>query len=152
MGPQDAAAVELIEVNSHNWRRVAAVAPSADQERFVAPITYYLCLCSYGSEWKPLGITVDGETVGHVMWAVDPQDDSGWIGGLVIDAAHQRRGVGRAAVEALISRLETEQGCISIGLSYQPDNTVARALYASMGFVESGEVVDDEVVARLPLA
>jgi len=33
-------------------------------------------------------------------------------------------------------------------LSYDPRNTVARSLYASMGFIETGELDDDETVAR----
>jgi len=40
-------------------------------------------------------------------------------------------------------------GCRQVALSYRPDNTVARGLYASAGFVETGEMEDDEVVARL---
>jgi diamine N-acetyltransferase len=44
--------------------------------------------------------------------------------------------------------LET-QGCRSCALSYSPQNTVARALYQSLGFVETGEIEDGELVARL---
>ena len=35
-----------------------------------------------------------------------------------------------------------------MALSYSPENTAARELYASLGFVETGEQEDDEVVAR----
>ena len=35
-----------------------------------------------------------------------------------------------------------------MALSYDPENTVARSLYASMGFVETGEISDNETVAR----
>jgi len=38
-----------------------------------------------------------------------------------------------------------------VALSYDPQNTVARSLYASMGFVETGEISDDETVARRQL-
>ena len=83
------------------------------------------------------------------MWAVDPEDNSGWIGGLVIGLEHQRRGYGRAAVLALLERLRREQGCTSAALSYAAENAPARALYASLGFAETGEREDDELVARL---
>jgi predicted GNAT family acetyltransferase len=33
----------------------------------------------------------------------------------------------------------------------EPDNAVAKALYARLGFVETGETSDDGVVARLQL-
>ena len=38
--------------------------------------------------------------------------------------------------------------CPNVALSYSSDNTGARALYASLGFRQTGEMEDDEVVAR----
>jgi diamine N-acetyltransferase len=40
-------------------------------------------------------------------------------------------------------------GCSSCALSYSPGNSVARDLYLALGFVETGEMEDDEPVARL---
>ena len=82
------------------------------------------------------------------MWAIDDADGSRWIGGVVIDAAAQGRGIGRAALETLIARLATALDCHEVALSYGPENRVARGLYASLGFVETGEHEDDELVAR----
>ena len=72
------------------------------------------------------------------------------LGGILVDAAHQGRGVGRAAVLEAIRMLRDRTGAASFALSYDPDNTVAKGLYASLGFVETGDVDEDEVVARLP--
>ena len=83
------------------------------------------------------------------MWAVDPDDHSGLIGGLIIDRVRQRRGFGRATVEALTRRLLESEGCDSCALIYAPGNAAARGLYLSLGFVETGEQEDDEIVARL---
>ncbi|GAA0813203.1 GNAT family N-acetyltransferase [Spirilliplanes yamanashiensis] len=143
--------VDLVPVTAANWRACAALRVRPDQERFVSPVTYYLCLCHYGDVWHPLAITRDGVVAGFVMWGVD-DDRSRWIGGLVVDAAHQRAGLGRAAVERLVERFAAEPDCPGAALSYQPANTGARALYASLGFAETGEVEDDEVVARRPFA
>ena len=59
-----------------------------------------------------------------------------------------RPGRGAAALTVLRAR---RPGGARFALSYQPDNAVARRLYAGLGFVETGEVDDDEVVARLSL-
>ena len=67
----------------------------------------------------------------------------------MIDRTRQRKGYGRATVEALTRRLLETEGCSSCALSYSPENAVARALYASLGFVETGEMEGDELVARL---
>jgi diamine N-acetyltransferase len=139
--------VRLLEVEALNWRDVVDVAPRTDQEHFVAPVARYLCLAHYGGEWHPLAVQTDGSIVGHVMWAVDEADGSTWLGGLVIDSAAQGRGIGRAAVLAFLERF-TENGRTNVALSYSPENVVARKLYADLGFVETGEMADDEIVAR----
>lgn len=146
------AIIELVDVTAENWRDAADLEVDQHQREFVAPVTRYLCLCHYGGLWQPLAITSEDTIVGFVMWAVDPDDRSGWIGGLVIGRQHQRRGRGRAAVAALLERLRREQGCSSAALSYAPGNRAARALYASLGFTETGEREDDELVARLRFA
>ena len=144
---EDKRAVRLTEVDATNWSILAEVEPRPDQRDFVAPITRYLCLAHYGGEWHPLAIEVDSTIVGHVMWAVDEDDGSTWLGGLVIDAAHQGRGAGRMTVETFLDRF-AENGKANVALSYSPENKVARALYLSIGFVETGEMEDDEIVAR----
>jgi diamine N-acetyltransferase len=143
------AAIELRPVDAHNWRACADLEVAPGQRDFVSPVARYLCLCHYGDVWQPLAVCADDEVVGFVMWAVDPGDQSGWIGGLVIAQARQRNGFGRATVEALTSRLFEDKVCRSCALSYSSGNFVARALYRSLGFVETGETEDDELVARL---
>ncbi len=140
-------AVRLLEVDDSNWRAVAAIAPREDQTRFVSSVPYYLCLCHFEKDWHPLAIEADGHVAGHVMWAIDESDGSTWLGGLVVDRGSQGRGIGRAAVTAFIDRFSAS-GHANIALSYLPDNVAARSLYTSMGFVETGEMEDDEVVAR----
>ena len=141
--------IELRDVDAGNWRACVALELTPDQRDFVSAVARYLCLCHYGGVWHPLAVYAGGAVVGFVMWAIDPDDQSGWIGGLVIDRARQRKGYGRATVEALARRLLHSEGCRSCALSYSGENTAARALYASLGFVETGEIEDDELVARL---
>jgi diamine N-acetyltransferase len=73
--------VELVPIDAANWRAVAAIAPHPDQELFVAPTTYYLCLAHYNGEWNPLAIVRDGSVVGHLMWAVDEEESGSRAGG-----------------------------------------------------------------------
>lgn len=131
-----------------NWRACAALEVEQSQRRFVAPVAYYLALCAYGdSPWQPLAVRVEADVVGFVMSGIDPTDESFWIGGLVIDHRQQRRGYGRAVVTHLLERAASD-GRQEAALTYHPQNTVARSLYVRMGFVETGEVDDEETVAR----
>jgi diamine N-acetyltransferase len=108
-------------------------------------------MCAYDAgPWRPLAVQFEGDVVGFAMEAVDPADDSYWIGGLVVDAASQGRGIGRATVEALVRRARSGSRP-SVALTYDPANAAARALYASIGFNETGETDGGELVARLAL-
>jgi len=142
--------MELREVTADNWRAVVRIEPRGDQRRFVANVSYYLNLCHYGEAWQPVAIYQDDEPIGFAMWGYDAEDDSYWIGGRVIDAKHQGKGHGRMAMEALLDHLASQPGYREAALSYEPENTVARRLYASLGFVETDGRADDEVVARRP--
>jgi diamine N-acetyltransferase len=146
------ATVALQPVGPGNWRACAALAVAPEQERFVSPVARYLALCAYdGGPWHPLAIAAGGEVVGFVMHGIDPADGAFWIGGLVIGREHQRRGYGRAAVEALVERAAAA-GAREAALSYAPENDAAQRLYAALGFGETGEREGDEVVARRRVA
>jgi diamine N-acetyltransferase len=86
--------------------------------------------------------------MGHLMWAIDEDDGSTWLGGVIIDSAAQNQGVGRAAVQSFIDRFSSDGG-MDLALSYAPDNSVARHLYSDLGFIETGELAEDDIVARL---
>jgi len=146
--------VTLRPVDAGSWRAVARLTVAPGQERFVAAPTYYLALCAYGDVWHPLSVhsadaDAEDDVVGFLMWGIDDADGSCWLGGVLVDAAHQGRGVGRAAVSEAVRMLREQTGSTEFALSIHPANTVARGLYASLGFVETGEVDEDELVARL---
>jgi [ribosomal protein S5]-alanine N-acetyltransferase len=143
--------VTLQEIDSQNWQLLADVKTTRSQSKWVAPVAQYLASCLVGGAWQPLMIRVGDRAVGFVMWARDPDDGSYWIGGFVIDRREQGKGYGRAALAALLDRLRQMPGARGAALSYHPDNAVAKRLYASTGFRETGEMEHDEVVARLTL-
>jgi diamine N-acetyltransferase len=141
--------VTLHDVAAADRRTLLALKVARDQRAFVGRVAEYLALCLLEMNWQPLAIRADGEIVGFVMWGRSATDGSYWIGGFQIDTRQQRRGYGRSALIALIEALRTKPGCREIVLTYLPRNEGARRLYASLGFRESGEVLEDEVVARL---
>jgi diamine N-acetyltransferase len=144
--------VLLRPANSENWRDIAHLQVTQSQREFVAEPCYYLALCCYGNDWHPLVIYLGEQVVGFMMWAVDPADDSCWLGGILIDQSYQRKGYGRRAVQGAISMLAKEYGYKNFALSYQPTNLIAKHLYNSLGFSETDEWEGDEIVARLSLA
>jgi len=141
----------LKPVNRDNWREVAMLTVTESQREFVAEPSYYLALCCYGELWQPLAIYSDEQVIGFLMWAVDNDDGSCWLGGILIDQNHQRRGYGRRAIQTAIAMLSDKHGYKNFALSYSPDNA-AKHLYHKLGFTETDEWEGDEIVARLSLA
>lgn len=145
-----APAIELQAITPALRLSVVGLEVAPEQRRFVGPVEHYLELCEReDSPWRPFAVLERGEVVGFAMHGVDPDDDTAWIGGLVIDRVHQRRGFGRAVVDMLVARAAAAGRASA--LSYEPANTVARTLYRRAGFLETGEREGDEVVARRPL-
>jgi diamine N-acetyltransferase len=146
----DLTPLEIVPVDPSNWRAVADLEVTIEQRAFVTEPSRYLALCCYGPDsWSPLAIRVAGQVVGFLMWAVDPEDGACWLGGVLIDRSWQRRGIGRRAVLAALELLAERHGHRSFALSYMPENDVARRTYAKLGFVETAERAEDELVARL---
>lgn len=143
--------VTLRPVGRDNWRDVARLKVAESQREFVAEPCHYLVLCCYGGEWQPFAIYLLERVIGFLMWAVDPADESCWLGGILVDHSYQRRGYGRQAIQAAIKVLAEEHGFQRFALSYSPDNA-AKHLYHKLGFIETDEWEDDEIVARLSLA
>jgi diamine N-acetyltransferase len=143
--------VGLRPVTEENWRQLAGLEVTEDQKNFVAEPTYYLCLCHYGRLWQPLAIYAATKVVGMLIWALDPEDGSCWLGGILVDRRSQRQGIASAAVTTAIRTLSRQTGCRQFALSYQPENVAARRLYASLGFSETDQREGEEVVARLDL-
>jgi diamine N-acetyltransferase len=139
--------ITLRDVNSDNWRDVADVAPHDDQRQFVPALAArYLLLSTLEPGWNSLAIYADENVVGHAMWAMD-DDGAHWIGGALIDATHQRAGIGRAAMQTLIRWLADQPDCYVIRLSYHPDNTTAARFYESLVFRPTGDREGEEIVA-----
>jgi diamine N-acetyltransferase len=137
------AQVQVVPVDASNVHDVLDLAVSDEQLRWVRPTAWYVARSAYDPTWTPVALLDGDEVVGFAEWAVDPDDGSGCMGGLVVDQGRQGRGYGRAAVEALADLLLERPDCTWLALTVHEDNAVARGLYARLGFTETGEVDND---------
>jgi ribosomal-protein-alanine N-acetyltransferase len=80
-------------------------------------------------------LLIDGEDAGIALWrtAVDEAE----LLTIAVDAAHRRRGVARALLDAVIERVR-ERGARVLFLEVGVDNPPALSLYAQAGFTEVG--------------
>lgn len=141
--------IELTPITPDNYDKVLKLDVAADQKSFVAPNVKTIADCKVYEGYEPLAISVDGEPVGMCMWGRDPDSGRYHIVRLMVDAAHQRKGYGRAGAKALIELIAAKPACNEIRLSFVPENQGAEALYTSLGFGRTGEVEDGEIVMAL---
>jgi diamine N-acetyltransferase len=145
--------ISLREISRDNWRECVRLKVADDQQKYVASNAVSLAQSKYEPECVPLAAYDGGTIVGFVMYR--PEDyglSKLWfIDRLMVGAQYQGKGYGRAAMEALIARLKAIPGYNAILISFVPGNAAAEKLYASLGFVDTGEIDDGEIVYRLPL-
>jgi diamine N-acetyltransferase len=145
--------IEFREITRDNWRDCVQLKVAEPQRRFVASNVFSLAEAAYEPGCVPLGV-YDGDTlVGFVMYQSQDYGLSKlwFIARLMVGEAYQGKGYGRAAMEALLARLKAIPGYNAILISFIPDNAVAQKLYMSLGFVDTGEIDDGELVYRLGL-
>jgi diamine N-acetyltransferase len=69
----------------------------------------------------------------------------------MIDAKHQGRGIGRAAMLRVIEHVRAKGRYDSLELSYVPGPGCPEPFYLALGFRHTGKMAGKEVVLELPL-
>ena len=138
-------------VTRENFSAVIELTVTPEQEEFVSPNLYSLAETYVEPTWTPLAIYAGDQLVGFAMFGRDDATGQWWIMRYLIDTRHQGRGYGTAALPLLIDLIVERHGCNELFLGYDPSNEVAKRLYARMGFVPTGEMLEGEIVARLDL-
>ena len=135
----------LLDVHEHQKNLVASVAQSFSDALFPPE----------DPNGPPLvwirGVLRNTEPAGFVMCAdqTEQQKDP-WLWRLLVDKSHQGFGVGTFALTAAIERYRA-LGMERVLTSWHPGEGNAGAFYKRFGFVETGERIDEEIVAALTL-
>ncbi len=143
--------LRVVELTADNIEAVLAVAPRPEQLRHVNPVSWYVAKAAYEEVWQPVALVgADDEVMGFAQWAYDESDSTFTLGGVVLDARHQGRGLGRAVLDALVAHVRAQPQAGTVVLTVHGDNERARGLYQRYGFEETGEELDGELVMVLP--
>jgi diamine N-acetyltransferase len=124
-----------------------AAASHADN---VAANVFSLAEAQVHADAEPRAIYADEEIVGFIMAAPDKHEDKTgyYIWRLMVDYRQQRKGYGRAALQGMMDDLATREDCQFFSISVVNTNADALKLYESLGFVQTGEMDEDEIVLR----
>lgn len=159
--------LRLEKIHGQNVWDILRLKVAENQRHFVSSndrsiIEAYTTIAGNGYAF-PFGIYDDDTPVGFLMIGFGTDDywddappvatDNYNLWRLMIDEKHQNEGYGREAVKLALDFIHTfpcgkAEYC---WLSYEPENEVARHLYHSFGFEETGEKDCDELIAVLKL-
>jgi len=155
--------VELRKITQDNFREAIGLELAEGQDKFVAPNIFtlaeaYVSLTNDDNTPLMYAIYDDDAMVGFIGMSYNRPPEGEPLGfyemyRFMIDRRHQGKGFGRAALTQAIELLKSQphgQGSY-IATSFVPGNDVAKNLYHSLGFVETGELDHDEIVAKYPL-
>jgi len=149
---KDNMTITLREITKDNWYKAAKLKVSETQQNFVAPNWYSMLEVAYNpDDMYHRAIYAAEEMVGYAMMGRDPEDGSHGIWRLMIADDHQGKGYGRAAMQAIIKDMKVRYQPEALFITFEPENIAARKLYESLGFVDTGELIEGEVLFRLPL-
>lgn len=141
--------VRLVEVTADTVRAVVSLSVSPDQEKFVASNAISIAQAYFTKEHWFRAIAVDDDLIGFVMLYTKIEDDSVYIWRFMIDQRHQQRGLGGAALRAVIDDVKTWRGVTALRLSFVDQPGGPEPFYAKQGFRRTGRIVDGEVEAEL---
>src|SRR5690242_12458342 len=132
--------IQLRAVTRENFVDVADLRLLDHQHDYVASNSFSIAQASFFPEMQARAIYADDEPVGFLLYADLAQEGKPGEFGvwrLMIDIRHQGKGYGRKALQVALDEIRARGGVRKIWIAYQPDNTIARDLYARLGFVET---------------
>lgn len=144
--------VTLKEVNEKNFRAIIGMKLNEEQSKYVSSNEYSLAQAwLYPEKAKPYAIYNDEEIIGFMMLDWDEKEHECGIWRFMIADNQQGKGYGRKALEYAINIIKETGKFDYVSLDYVPGNVVGKHLYESMGFIETGEIENDEIVMKLDL-
>lgn len=152
---------QILPVTKHNWRDLTKLQVREDQKNFVTSNAFSIAESHFGYDdpdyghWDmyPFGIYEKAAPVGFLMYGHNffHPETQAFVIRLMVDEKEQNKGYGRFAMEWMLDHFRADERIKNAGISYEPENELARKLYAKLGFVETGKIFEGEVVAVLKL-
>ncbi|MGR3762969.1 GNAT family N-acetyltransferase [Rossellomorea sp. NS-SX7] len=132
--------VRLEEINSDNWYECCELTLSKEQEAFMEPNAVSIAQSKFEPTLKPYAIYCDEIIAGFLMFnSVKEELDGYWIYRIMVDWAHQGKGIGKEATRLMIEEMAKLPDADKLVVGYHPDNKGAHSLYESSGFVDEGD-------------
>ncbi len=144
--------VVLREITKENYEECLNLNIADSQKNFVSSTAHSLAQAwVYYNTAFPFAIYVDDVMVGFIMLGYYEEQGYYTLWKFLIDEKYQNKGYGKKALKLGIDYLVNRFNVKEIYTAYYVTNCVARNLYASVGFCETGERVGNEIGMKLTI-
>lgn len=143
------ATVSLRPITAENVHDVLRLRVAPEQEKFVASNAYSLAEALFEPKAWYRAVYADETPVGFMMMEEDPAQGKYYLWRFLIDGQHQGKGYGYQAMQLLIERVRQLPNATEMTLSYVPDEHSPQPFYKKLGFADTGEADEDELIMRL---
>lgn len=141
--------VQLLPLTRDNWRECSNLHVAESQRTFLPTNLHSIAEAQfYPDNVSRVVAADDGQIVGFALYGIETNSNRPKIFRLMIGERFQSRGLGRAAMQAIITDIRRRWDPAQIYVSFQNPNAIARRLYASLGF-EEVEQEGEKITARL---
>ena len=118
-------------------------------EEFVASNAFSIAQSKVQKGWTVKAIYDDDLMIGFTMYGYCNEYGFYEICRFMIDHKYQGKGYGRRALVKIIEEMKKNEECKDIYISFDPKNNIARSLYESLGFKDTGKVLEEELLFKL---
>ncbi len=146
--------IYLKEIDENNLLECVLLSTNKDGknfvfEEFVASNAFSIAQAKVQKGWTVKAIYDDDLMIGFAMYGYCYEYDFYEICRFMIDHKYQGKGYGRRALVKIIEEMKENEECKDIYISFDPKNNIARSLYESLGFKDTGKVLEEELLFKL---
>ena len=144
--------ISLRQITEDNFIEAFNLKLANGQERFVShPIRSLAQAYVYRNQCQPFGIYKDDTMIGYVMVIYDYDIPEYDIWHMMIDEKYQGKRYGSIAIKLCIDYIKSKPFGSSndVILTCNIDNSIAIHIYEKIGFKDTGERDDNELVMKL---
>ena len=144
----------LKDITNDNWIQCIKLSTNKDKtltifEEFVASNAVSIAQSKIQEGWITKAIYYEDTMVGFTMYGYCNDNDLFELCRLMIDYKYQQKGYGTRALVKIIDELKKWEDCKEIFLSFDPENIIGKNLYEKFGFIDTGKIIDGELLYKL---
>jgi len=143
--------VILKEIDINNWKECANLTLNNDQLDFLPSNLYSIAESQFYPDTIIKAIyNQHDQMIGFIMYGIETITKKWRIFRIMIDRNHQGKGYGRAVMQHVIDKISKNGDNKEILVAYQANNSVAKKIYADLGFIELN-IENKTAIAELKL-